>query len=103
MSLKFNFFYSQGAMSDFLLKASDLETLAKIKRRSPYEQEPPITVYWRKDVEAKSMDVWGSKENLIKECLKRDVERKTHQQSRIKPNITLFRTLTIFFTQIFSQ
>uniref|UniRef100_T1GUV0 Cation efflux protein transmembrane domain-containing protein n=1 Tax=Megaselia scalaris TaxID=36166 RepID=T1GUV0_MEGSC len=62
-------------------KASDLESLAKIKRRSPYEQEPPITVYWRKDVEAKAIEVWGSRENLLRECLKREIERKKHQQN----------------------
>ncbi|XP_037818140.1 zinc transporter 9 [Lucilia sericata] len=80
-SLERNFITPARAMSDFLLKASDLETLPKIKRRSPYEQEPPITVYWRKDVEAKAINIWGSKENLIKECLKREIERKTHQQN----------------------
>lgn len=69
-------------MSDFLLKAADLEPLPKIKRRSPYEQEPPITVYWRKDVEAKAIEVWGSKEILLRETLKRELERKTHQQSK---------------------
>lgn len=81
-SLERNFITPARAISDFLLKASDLETLPKIKRRSPYEQEPPITVYWRKDVEAKAIEVWGSKEALIKEALKREVERKTHQQSK---------------------
>lgn len=81
-SLERNFITPTRAISDFLLKASDLETLPKIKRRSPYEQEPPITVYWRKDVEAKAIEVWGSKEALITEALKREVERKTHQQSK---------------------
>ncbi|XP_005188576.1 proton-coupled zinc antiporter SLC30A9, mitochondrial isoform X2 [Musca domestica] len=80
-SLERNFITPARAMSDFLLKASDLETLPKIKRRSPYEQEPPITVFWRKDVEAKAINIWGTKENLIKECLKREVERKKHQQN----------------------
>lgn len=82
-SLERNFITPARAMSDFLLKASDLETLPKIKRRSPYEQEPPITVFWRKDVEAKAINIWGTKENLIKECLKREVERKKHQQSTV--------------------
>ncbi|XP_011184162.1 proton-coupled zinc antiporter SLC30A9, mitochondrial [Zeugodacus cucurbitae] len=80
-SLERNFITPARAMSDFLLKASDLESLSKIKRRSPYEQEPPITVYWRKDVEAKAIGVWGSRENLLKEQLKREVERKKHQQN----------------------
>ncbi|XP_054739393.1 proton-coupled zinc antiporter SLC30A9, mitochondrial [Anastrepha obliqua] len=80
-SLERNFITPARAMSDFLLKASDLESLSKIKRRSPYEQEPPITVYWRKDVEAKAIGVWGSRENLLREQLKREVERKKHQQN----------------------
>ncbi|KAL5289192.1 SLC30A9 family protein [Megaselia abdita] len=80
-SLERNFVTPARAMSDFLLKASDLESLAKIKRRSPYEQEPPITVYWRKDVEARAIEVWGSRENLLRECLKREIERKKHQQN----------------------
>lgn len=70
-------------MADFLLKPSDLESLPKTKRRSPYESEPPITVYWRKDVEAKALEIWGSKERLIKEVVKRDIERKKYQQSKI--------------------
>ncbi|KFB37812.1 AGAP012046-PA-like protein [Anopheles sinensis] len=80
-SLERNFITPVRALSDFLLKPSDLETLPKTKRRSPYEQEPPITVYWRKDVEAKAIEVWGSRENLLKECLKREIEKKMHQQN----------------------
>lgn len=52
-SMERNFITPIRAMSDFLLKQGDLESLPKTKRRSPYEFEPPITVYWRKDVEAK--------------------------------------------------
>lgn len=69
-------------MSDFLLKPSDLESLPKTKRRSPYEQEPPITVYWRKDVEEMAISKWGSRENLLRECLTREIEKKKHQQSK---------------------
>lgn len=68
-------------MADFLLKPSDLESLPKTKRRSPYEFEPPITVYWRKDVEAKALEIWGSQENLQRERLKREIKRKKYQQS----------------------
>lgn len=81
-SLERNFITPNRAMSDFLLRAVDLDTLPKTKRRSPYEQEPPITVYWRKDVEAKAIEVWGTRENLLRECLKREIERKKHQQSK---------------------
>ncbi|CAG9860785.1 unnamed protein product [Phyllotreta striolata] len=80
-SLERNFITPVKAMSDFLLKPSDLESLPKTKRRSPYESEPPITVYWRKDVEAKALEVWGSQENLQKELLKRDIEKKKYQQN----------------------
>lgn len=80
-SLERNFITPARALSDFLLRASDLESLPKIKRRSPYEQEPPITVYWRKDVESKAIEVWGSRENLLRECLKREIDRKKHQQN----------------------
>lgn len=45
------------AMTEYLLKQSDLETLPKVLRRSPYEAEPPITVHYRKDVEAKAIEV----------------------------------------------
>lgn len=75
-----NFVTPIRAMSDFLLKPSDLEGLKIIKRRSPYENEPPITVYWRKDVEARAIEVWGSKENLLKERLRNELERKYQQQ-----------------------
>ncbi|XP_078048939.1 solute carrier family 30 member 9 isoform X2 [Augochlora pura] len=80
-SLERNFITPVRAMSDFLLKPSDLEDLPKTKRRSPYEFEPPITVYWRKDVEAKALEVWGSKDALIKELLKKELEQKAYQQN----------------------
>uniref|UniRef100_A0A6P7GIG0 Proton-coupled zinc antiporter SLC30A9, mitochondrial n=1 Tax=Diabrotica virgifera virgifera TaxID=50390 RepID=A0A6P7GIG0_DIAVI len=80
-SLERNFITPVKAMSDFLLKPSDLEVLPKTKRRSPYESEPPITVYWRKDVEAKALEIWGTHENLHRELLKRDIEKKKYQQN----------------------
>ncbi|EDV37348.1 uncharacterized protein Dana_GF13401 [Drosophila ananassae] len=80
-SLERNFVTPSRAISDFLLTATDLESLPKIKRRSPYEQEPPMTVYWRRDVEAKALAVWGSKESILRERLKREVERKQYQQN----------------------
>ena len=80
-SLERNFITPVRAMSDFLLKPSDLENLPKTKRRSPYEFEPPITVYWRKDVEAKALEVWGSREALMKELLMKELEQKAYQQN----------------------
>ncbi|XP_063982991.1 proton-coupled zinc antiporter SLC30A9, mitochondrial [Diachasmimorpha longicaudata] len=80
-SLERNFITPVRAMSDFLLKPTDLGSLPKTKRRSPYEDKPPITVYWRKDVEAKAIEVWGSREALLKELLKKELELKTYQQN----------------------
>lgn len=80
-SLERNFITPNRAMSDFLLKASDLESLPMTKRRSPYEQDMPIIVYWRKDVEAKAIEIWGSRENLLRECLKLELGKKQHQQN----------------------
>lgn len=81
-SMERNFITPVRAMSEFLLKPSDLESLPKTKRRSPYECEPPITVYWRRDVEAKAVEVWGSRDNLEKELRKREIERRKYQQSK---------------------
>lgn len=80
-SLERNFITPVRAMADFLLKPVDLEGLRKTKRRSPYENEPPITVYWRKDVEAKALEIWGSKERLINELMIREAERKRYRQN----------------------
>ncbi|CAK1551836.1 unnamed protein product [Leptosia nina] len=75
-----NFITPMRAMTEYLLKQSDLETLPKVLRRSPYESEPPITVYYRKDVEAKAVEVWGSKESLEKELLRRELDRRRYEQ-----------------------
>lgn len=96
-SMERNFITPVRAMSEFLLKPSDLESLPKTKRRSPYEYEPPITVYWRRDVEAKACEIWGSKENLEKELRKREIERKKYQQSKYLGVCRLFLILFLFF------
>ncbi|XP_013185876.1 proton-coupled zinc antiporter SLC30A9, mitochondrial [Amyelois transitella] len=75
-----NFITPMRAMTEYLLKQSDLETLPKVLRRSPYESEPPITVYYRKDVEAKAIEVWGSREALEKELLRRELDRRRYEQ-----------------------
>ncbi|XP_063613200.1 proton-coupled zinc antiporter SLC30A9, mitochondrial-like [Penaeus indicus] len=76
-----NFITAVRAMAEFLLKPSDLENLRKTKRRSPFENEPPITVYWRKDVEEKAVQVWGSIESLEKEKMKREKEVKQYKEN----------------------
>ncbi|CAH4033392.1 unnamed protein product [Pieris brassicae] len=75
-----NFITPMRAMTEYLLKQSDLESLPKVLRRSPYESEPPITVYYRKDVEAKAIEVWTSKESLEKELLRRELDRRRYEQ-----------------------
>ncbi|XP_075972964.1 solute carrier family 30 member 9 [Anticarsia gemmatalis] len=75
-----NFITPMRAMTEYLLKQSDLESLPKVLRRSPYEAEPPITVHYRKDVEAKAIEVWGSKEILEKELLRRELDRRRYEQ-----------------------
>ncbi|KPJ01953.1 Zinc transporter 9 [Papilio xuthus] len=75
-----NFITPMRAMTEYLLKQSDLESLPKVLRRSPYESEPPITVHYRKDVEAKAIEVWGSREVLEKELLRRELDRRRYEQ-----------------------
>ncbi|KAF3427474.1 hypothetical protein E2986_05954 [Frieseomelitta varia] len=104
-SLERNFITPVRAMSDFLLKPSDLENLPKTKRRSPYEYEPPITVYWRKDVEAKAIEVWGSRETLMKELLKKELEQKAYQQNifTVKRRLRDYRREIGSKAQVFEQ
>ncbi|XP_050420654.1 zinc transporter 9 [Adelges cooleyi] len=76
-----NYITARRAMTEFLLKSTDLEGLKTIKRRSPFEDEPPINVYWRKDVVAKAAEVWGSQEGVLTQLIKREIERKKKQQT----------------------
>lgn len=62
-------------MRDYCLDISDLLTLRKFVRRSPYNDEPPITVYLRKDVEKKALQVWNTWENLQTELNHRRVQQ----------------------------
>lgn len=66
-----NFITAVRAMKDFLLKPEDLINLRVTTRRSPSESKN-INVYWRKDVEARSVQIWGTLENLEKEKQKRE-------------------------------
>jgi len=59
-----NFITAMRAMQEFHLKPENLVGLRVTTRRSPSENTPPIKVYWRKDVEAKSIQVWGSLEEM---------------------------------------
>jgi len=64
-----NFITVIRAMRDFLLTTEDLKGLRVTTRRSPGEQagEAPIKVYWRKDVSARALQVWGTAEALERE------------------------------------
>ena len=68
-------------MNEYLLKPSDLADLRKFLRRSPYADEPSIAVYLRKDVEAKSLKVWNSFDNLHKEIQKRKQKAEDYKDN----------------------
>ncbi|CAG2106030.1 unnamed protein product, partial [Medioppia subpectinata] len=56
----------------------DLNDLRKFQRRSPYANEPPITVYLRKDIETKALQIWGSFDALHRALLKRKEEEQKY-------------------------
>nr|XP_025145899.1 zinc transporter 9 isoform X2 [Bubalus bubalis] len=83
-----NFITGVRAMNEFCLKSSDLEQLRKIRRRSPHEDTESFTVYLRSDVEAKSLEVWGSPEALAR-------EKKLRKEAEIEYRERLFRNQKI--------
>lgn len=83
-----NFVTPVRVMSEYLLKPSDFEGLRKIQRRSPYEDEPPITVYLRRDVEAKALEVWGSYDALQKEH-----ERRRREEQKYRENMSNVKSI----------
>ena len=50
--------------------------LRMTSRRSPAGFNHSINVYWRKDVEAKALEVWGSMDNLEAELIKREEQKQ---------------------------
>ena len=73
-----NFITAVRAMQEFLLKPEHLIGLRVTCRRSAKEpNDPPINVYWLKDIEAKSMAVWGSRHAL-------DVEKDKRERQKIQ-------------------
>ncbi|GAB5570861.1 zinc transporter 9 isoform X2 [Prionailurus iriomotensis] len=83
-----NFITGVRAINEFCLKSSDLEQLRKIRRRSPHEDTESFTVYLRSDVEAKSLEVWGSPEALAR-------EKKLRKEAEIEYRERLFRNQKI--------
>ena len=77
--------------------SSDLVKLQQYKRRSPYDeitgQEELITVYLRSDLERKSLETWGSLENLNKEKEKRknDIENRRRYLFNLKKTLRLYK------------
>ncbi|CAL1267925.1 unnamed protein product [Larinioides sclopetarius] len=76
-----NFITPLRAMNEYLLKPSDLESLRKTTRRSPFEDNPPIQVYLRRDVEQKAIEVWGSEEAVQRELKKRKEEEEQYRNN----------------------
>ncbi|XP_059528373.1 proton-coupled zinc antiporter SLC30A9, mitochondrial isoform X4 [Myotis daubentonii] len=83
-----NFITGVRAINEFCLKSSDLEQLRKIRQRSPHEDTESFTVYLRSDVEAKSLEVWGSPEALAR-------EKKLRKKAEIEYRERLFRNQSI--------
>ena len=76
-----NFVTTVRAMHDFLLKPEHLAGLRMTSRRSPHADEKPLNVYWRKDIEAKSLEVWGSTEALEAERERRKATAQADEDS----------------------
>lgn len=76
-----NFITPVRAMNEYLLKPQDLTDLRKFQRRSPYEDAPPITVHLRRDVEARSLQIWGTWDNFQREFKKRQLLEEEYRDS----------------------
>ncbi|QQP39634.1 Zinc transporter, partial [Caligus rogercresseyi] len=77
-----NFITASRASKDFLLSPEDLVGLRVTTRRSPNEHDPPLNVYWRKDVSAKSIQKWGSIQSLENALETRLQEEEERSKSR---------------------
>ena len=63
-----------------VLFAEHLVGLRMTTRRSPSGFNHSINVYWRKDVEAKAMEIWGSWKNLEAEMVKLEEQKLKHKE-----------------------
>ncbi|KAE8629474.1 hypothetical protein XENTR_v10000496 [Xenopus tropicalis] len=82
--MKNNFITGVRALNEFCLKPSDLESLRKIRRRSPHDDTEAFTVYLRSDVEAKAYEVWGSPEAIFRERKMRKEEEIAYRENLFK-------------------
>jgi len=73
-----NYITEERALKEFLLDIQDLHGLRVTVRRSANEIDPPHKVYWRKDIEARAVQRWGS---LEKVQLEREVREISEEES----------------------
>ena len=59
-----NYITEERALKEFLLDIQDLHGLRVTVRRSANEIDPPHKVYWRRDIEARAVQRWGSLEKV---------------------------------------
>lgn len=82
--MKNNFITGVRAMNEFCLKPSDLESLRKIRRRSPHDDSESFTVFLRSDVETKAQEVWGSPEAIFRERKLRKEEEIAYKENTFR-------------------
>ncbi|XP_022665831.1 zinc transporter 9-like [Varroa jacobsoni] len=89
-----NFITPIRAMTEYGLKLQDLEGLKKTLRRSPISDNPPITVFLRRDVETKALEVYGSRE-----ALERAQQQQIEEIERLRDeeNLTSKKVLKEFY------
>ena len=75
-----NFITAIRAMNEFVLKPENLVGLRVTSRRSAKDNDVPLNVYWRKDVEARSLAVWGSMEAMEKEKENREKQALSQKE-----------------------
>lgn len=64
------------ALNEYMLISADLETLPKYTRRSPFVGVGNMSVYLKTDIEQKAYEVWGGREEFLKEKEKRRLSQE---------------------------
>jgi len=62
-----NYVTEKRAKEEFLLEPEDLDNMRFTHRRSAIDDSQPHRVYWRKDIEDRVIERWGSMEKMILE------------------------------------
>jgi len=81
-----NFITEQRALKDYVLLPEDLVGLRVTIRRSAFDHAPPDRVYWRKDVEARAIERWGSVERA-------ELESDIKEQSDEEANFPIYKKI----------